>query len=39
VGLRTDLFNYAALKLQYNRVYSRHAAPQNGMEANISFTF
>jgi hypothetical protein len=39
VGLRTDIFDYAAFKLQYNRVYSRNAAPQNGMEANVSFTF
>lgn len=38
-GLRWDVFDYAALKLQYNRVFLRDAAAQNGMETALAFTF
>lgn len=39
VGLRTDFFDYAALKFQYNRVFLRNAPAQNGFEASLAFTF
>jgi hypothetical protein len=39
VGLRMDYFTYAALKLQYNRIYLRDAAAQNGVELQLAFTF
>jgi hypothetical protein len=39
VGLRLDYFTYAALKLQYNRIYLRDAAAQNGVELQMAFTF
>lgn len=39
VGLRMDFFTYAAFKLQYNRVYLRNAAAQNGVEVQTAFTF
>lgn len=39
VGVRMDVFDYAALKFQYNRVYLRDAAAQNGFEAQMAFTF
>ena len=38
-GLRVDFFDYAALKLQYNRVFLRNAASQNGLELQVAFTF
>lgn len=38
-GVRIDFFDYAALKLQYNRIFLRDAAAQNGLEAQIAFTF
>lgn len=38
-GIRMDFFDYAALKIQYNRVYLRNAATQNGLEAALAFTF
>lgn len=38
-GLRWDVFDYAALKLQYNRVYVRTGAPENGIESAVAFTF
>ena len=38
-GLRVDLFSYAALKLQYNRVFLRDALAQNGLELQTAFTF
>jgi hypothetical protein len=38
-GVRWDCFTYAALKLQYNRVYLRNAATQNGLETALAFTF
>ena len=39
VGLRMDFFDYACLKLQYNRIFLRNAAAQNGLEAQMAFTF
>jgi hypothetical protein len=39
VGLRVDVFTYAAIKLQYNRVYLRDAATQNGLELQMAFAF
>jgi hypothetical protein len=39
IGLRIDYFTYAALKLQYNRIYLRNATPQNGAELQMAFTF
>jgi hypothetical protein len=39
MGLRMDYFTYAALKLQYNRIYLRDAAAQNGVELQMAFTF
>ena len=39
VGLRVDLFSYAAFKAQYNRVFLRDAAAQNGLELQMAFTF
>jgi len=39
VGMRFDFFTYAALKLQYNRVYLRNQPAQNGFETQMAFTF
>lgn len=39
VGLRMDYFTYAALKLQFNRIYLRNASAQNGLELQMAFTF
>jgi hypothetical protein len=39
VGLRFDAFRYASLKVQYNRVFLRNAATQNGLEMQTAFTF
>lgn len=38
-GMRWDCFTYAALKIQYNRVFLRNAATQNGLEVSTAFTF
>jgi hypothetical protein len=39
VGIRYDFTDYAAFKLQYNRL-EQHAAPaNNGLDAQIAFTF
>ena len=38
-GLRFDFTDFAALKFQYNRLYTRGAAPKNGVDAQVSFTF
>lgn len=38
-GLRVDFFDYAALKVQYNRIYTRNPLPMNGVDTQISFTF
>ncbi|MGA2712162.1 MAG: hypothetical protein ABSG41_03570 [Bryobacteraceae bacterium] len=41
VGVRYNFAHYAALKLQYNRVYGllTSPVPANGLDANVSFTF
>jgi hypothetical protein len=38
-GLRYDIFDYAAVKVQDNRAYPRDAAPQNGIEMQFAFAF
>jgi len=38
-GLRFDFTDFAALKYQYNRLYTRGAAPKNGVDAQVAFTF
>jgi hypothetical protein len=38
-GVRIDAFDYAALKFQYNRVWLRDAAAQNGFETTLAFAF
>ncbi len=39
VGLRMDFTDYAALKLQYNRLDQRGVSPANGLDAQVAFTF
>jgi len=39
VGLRMDFTGFAALKLQYNRVYTRAPEPMNGLDSQVAFTF
>jgi hypothetical protein len=39
VGLRWDFADYAAFKLQYNRLYQRDVTPGNGLDAQLAFTF
>jgi hypothetical protein len=38
-GFRWDFTNYAALKLQYNRLFQRGLEPQNGVDTQLAFTF
>jgi hypothetical protein len=38
-GIRFDFADFAALKYQYNRLYTRGAAPRNGFDAQVAFTF
>jgi hypothetical protein len=38
-GLRMDFTDYVALKIQYNRLYQRVVAPQNGLDLQMAFTF
>jgi hypothetical protein len=38
-GLRIDVTDFAALKVQYNRLYTRSAAPKNGVDGQVAFTF
>ena len=38
-GLRLDLSDYAALKIQYNRLFQRALPAQNGLVGQVSFTF
>ena len=38
-GLRMDFTGYAALKVQYNRNYSRDPLPKNGVDSQVAFTF
>ena len=39
LGLRMDFTDYAALKVQYNRLYTRDALPKNGVDTQVAFTF
>jgi hypothetical protein len=39
VGLRWDFMNYAALKIQYNRLYQRDSITKNGLDTQLAFTF
>jgi hypothetical protein len=39
VGLRMDFSAYVAFKMQYNRLYTRAALPENGLDSQVSFTF
>jgi len=38
-GLRIDFTDFAAFKIQYNRLYTRTSTPQNGMDGQVAFTF
>ena len=38
-GLRMDFTDYVALKIQYNRLYQRMVAPENGLDLQMAFTF
>jgi hypothetical protein len=38
-GLRMDFSDFAAVKVQYNRIYTRDPTPLNGVDTQISFTF
>lgn len=38
-GIRMDFTAYAALKLQYNRLYTGIAQPKNGFDSQLAFTF
>ena len=38
-GLRWDFTDYAAFKLQYNRLDQRNSKPSNGLDAQLAFTF
>jgi hypothetical protein len=39
VGLRIDVTDYAAFKIQYNRIYQRLLPVANGFNAQLSFAF
>jgi hypothetical protein len=39
VGVRMDFSDYVALKAQYNRLYQRTVAPENGVNMQMAFTF
>jgi hypothetical protein len=39
VGLRWDVSDYAAFKLQYNRFDQFSVKPSNGLDAQMAFTF
>jgi hypothetical protein len=38
-GLRMDFTPFAALKVQYNRLYTDGAQPKNGLDSQLAFTF
>jgi hypothetical protein len=38
-GMRFDFSRYAALKIQYNRLYRRNVAPANGVDGQVAFAF
>jgi hypothetical protein len=39
VGVRVDISDYAAFKLQYNHLFQSGQLAGNGMDAQLSFTF
>jgi hypothetical protein len=39
VGIRWDVIENAALKLQYDRISLRDLPTQNGLTAQVAFTF
>ncbi len=39
VGMRVDLFEYAAVKLQFNHLYQSSQLAGNGLDAQLAFTF
>jgi hypothetical protein len=39
VGLRIDATDYAAFKIQYNRIFMRQPEAANGLNAQLSFAF
>jgi len=39
VGIRIDYSDYAAFKLQYNRLWQGNRPAANGLNAQIAFTF
>ena len=39
VGMRVDMFEYAAFKLQFNHLYQSSQLAGNGLDAQIAFTF
>ncbi len=39
LGLRMDFTEYAALKIQYNRLYQFNVKPWNGLDGQVAFTF
>lgn len=39
LGLRMDFTEYAALKIQYNRLYQLNLKPWNGLDTQVAFTF
>ena len=39
VGLRMDFSDFAAFKVQYNRIYTRDPLPKNGVDSQVAFTF
>jgi hypothetical protein len=39
LGVRADFFDYACMKVQYNRIYLRNATAQNGVELQVAFAF
>jgi hypothetical protein len=39
VGVRIDVFTYAAFKLQFNHMYESNQLAGNGLNAQIAFTF
>jgi len=38
-GMRMDFTDFAALKVQYNRVYTRDPLAKNGVDGQVAFTF
>ncbi len=38
-GIRVDLFDYAAFKLQFNHLYQSSQSAGNGLDAQLAFTF